>query len=294
LLDESDMMLWGWRIPFIICLLPGTVSLWGRRNLPESPEFLKWQEQQKQQLELKESQKQSQTSGAENVGSSLHRTCSFCREHAAGLLVVLVGSAPLPVAWNQALWMLSYLTSKGLPLDAAQGIGAMMQIVCAVMAISMATLTDMKGFWPGRPVMLGTLCLILAWVPLFGLVVAFPSNLGAAALGISLGFGLVLGLAGGTYHTFFVLQFPTEVRGRLFGAAWNISLAAFSGFTGAISQGLSNTSPLGPALYVSGLSLVGFATLLWAKRTQEASCKFDAQRQVDEDDVESRRAEGIA
>lgn len=35
-----QMLLWGWRVPFLLSIIPGTLSLLGRRHLEESAEFV--------------------------------------------------------------------------------------------------------------------------------------------------------------------------------------------------------------------------------------------------------------
>lgn len=35
-----QMLVWGWRVPFIASIIPGTISLMARRHLVETEEFL--------------------------------------------------------------------------------------------------------------------------------------------------------------------------------------------------------------------------------------------------------------
>eukprot|EP01134_Creolimax_fragrantissima_P003627 CFRG3627T1 len=39
-LTTDEMLLWGWRIPFLIALIPGVIAMFGRNNLVETDEFL--------------------------------------------------------------------------------------------------------------------------------------------------------------------------------------------------------------------------------------------------------------
>lgn len=41
------MLLWGWRIPFIFSVIPGTLSLMGRRHISETAEFMEMMEEEK-------------------------------------------------------------------------------------------------------------------------------------------------------------------------------------------------------------------------------------------------------
>lgn len=36
ILGDAAMMSWGWRVPFLLAILPGGVAAWGRRFIPES------------------------------------------------------------------------------------------------------------------------------------------------------------------------------------------------------------------------------------------------------------------
>ncbi|KNC78639.1 hypothetical protein SARC_08937 [Sphaeroforma arctica JP610] len=38
-LTEDEMLLWGWRIPFLVCIVPGCVTLFARRNMQETETF---------------------------------------------------------------------------------------------------------------------------------------------------------------------------------------------------------------------------------------------------------------
>merc|ERR1712032_1664978 len=42
-LGEERMMQWGWRLPFLLSIIPGAIALWGRRRMPESEVFVKEQ-----------------------------------------------------------------------------------------------------------------------------------------------------------------------------------------------------------------------------------------------------------
>jgi len=280
LLDEAHMMLWGWRIPFLVCLIPGTVSLWGRQNLPESPEFLEWQENQKQRLDQQKHEEQQLQAEANLVRSCWQRARSFCDEHAVALIVVFFGTASGGLGWNQALWSLSYARANGLSGLASLGVGSAMQVVVAVTVVVGAMVSDKKELGPYPAMLLGTSFLGLAWAPLFGFMTAFPGDPCIAFLCASLGFGVCLGLQLATFHFYFVTRFPMRVRGRLFGVTWNISLAIFGGFAGAISQGLLSITPIGPPLYVSAAAMVSLATLLWGKWAEAHNqLRHAAQRQ---------------
>ena len=52
ILGEPAMTSWGWRIPFIIALLPGTLAVCGRRCIPETPSFVHAQAEAAQAAEV--------------------------------------------------------------------------------------------------------------------------------------------------------------------------------------------------------------------------------------------------
>lgn len=39
-LGDGAMTQWGWRLPFLLALLPGSLAIWGRRRLGETAMFL--------------------------------------------------------------------------------------------------------------------------------------------------------------------------------------------------------------------------------------------------------------
>lgn len=273
LLDEDRMDLWGWRIPFVVCIVPGLVSLWGRRGLPETPDFLEWQARRQAQREEHDQQAAVATDTTGpcvpfKAAGKLHRSFAICREHIASLAVVFFGSALGGLAFYQAIWCLSFARAAGLPGEAALGIGCFMQVVVGVVVVITAAISDVRGQGPLPAMLIGTVCTVVCWLPLFRLVQLSPTDPVIVGLCVALGFGVLLGIQLGTFHFFFVSIFPTGVRAKLFGIAFNTSLAAFGGFAGVISQTLLEVTPVGPALYTLAVGMVSLLTLLCAGRAQ--------------------------
>ncbi|CAE8625714.1 unnamed protein product [Polarella glacialis] len=53
-LGPEAMLDWGWRVPFLIVLVPGLISLWGCRGLPETEIFLEEQRMRSERCEHQE------------------------------------------------------------------------------------------------------------------------------------------------------------------------------------------------------------------------------------------------
>jgi MHS family proline/betaine transporter-like MFS transporter len=264
-LTKGQMLLWGWRLPFLISILPGFVSLWGRHGLAETSEFLEWQKQRHEAQSA--TGVETFPAGSRSVmASQIRSTLRMCRTHGCALTVLFFGTALGAVAFYQSLWCINYTRSLGLSDQAALGAGVLVQLVISVTVPTVAFFMDRMGIGPYPATLIGTACFTVSVVPLFMVINASAGNTWVLFSCLVLGYGLLLGVFFATFHILFVDLFPTEVRATAFGVTFNSSFAYFGGFAGVISQALVGVTPLGPAYYACGVGLLSTAVLIWLRR----------------------------
>jgi len=256
ILTGDQMLMWGWRLPFLISIFPGLVSLWGRHGLTETTEFLKWQTQCQH----------TQSSASENMNNGvvarLRYGVRLCRTHRHAFGVLFFGTALGAAAFYQSIWCISYARGLGLSSDAALGAGVLQQVVIVVTVPIVAYLSDKMDVGPHPALLFGNVLFTCCAVPLFAVIKSNAADASIAVPCIALGYGVLLGLVFGTYHILFVDLFPTHVRATAFGFVFNSSFAIFGGFVAVISQALVEVTPLGPAYYTVAIGLLSIGVLL--------------------------------
>jgi len=272
-LGPEAMLDWGWRIPFLIVLVPGLISLWGRHGLPETEIFL---EEQRMRSERREHQEAAEldTLGHQGTAGPTRQFKDYCREFLCPVTLGFFASVAYAVAFYSGMWATSYLKKQGMPQVNALLAGCLLNLVAAVVSVCCALLSDL--FLDSNPywgVLAGSALVGLAGLPVFyalSSAVAFGSgslSLSTAAfLCLSLGWGVIVGVASSTLHVFVAELFPTSWRSRGFGLSYNLALGYFGGTAGLMDNMLSEAFPVyGPGMYWSLAGLVSLIVLLVAR-----------------------------
>ncbi|WP_079197995.1 glycine betaine/L-proline transporter ProP [Streptomyces sp. CB03911] len=243
-LDESSLLSWGWRLPFLIAGPLGLIGLYLRMRLEETPAFRKLQEQ------AGPAEKQRPRGGLRELLTTHRRALLLC------MALVLV--------YNVTDYMLlsylpTYLTAE-LAFDATHGLLVIIAAMVLMMAVNgpVGHLSDRIG---RRPVLLaGCLGFLLLSVPALLLIRR------GEQWGVLLGVGalcLLLTCFTGTMPASLPALFPTHVRYGAMSVGFNISVSLFGGTTPLVVTSLINATGdrMMPAYYMMAAAVIGLVAV---------------------------------
>jgi MHS family proline/betaine transporter-like MFS transporter len=255
-LSDSQMLSWGWRIPFLLALPLGIVGLYLRLRLEETPAF--------QKLVAHSEQHEGTPTGAAFK-------LIFVKHWRA---VLVVGG--LVIAWNVTNYMLTsymptYLTTT-LPDHGEDGTSEttseILQIVVLLILIVIITfmgrLSDRFG---RRPVLLGG-CIALIVLSLPAVLLLRLGGIAPTFIGLMV-MGLMLVCFSSTCPSTLPAMFPTEIRYGGLSIAFNLFVSAFGGTTAAVMGGLVlATGDLNwPGYYLIAAGVVGAISVYFLKES---------------------------
>jgi len=252
-IGHSEMLSWGWRIPFLLAMPMGVIAVYIRRRLDETPYF----------LTLKQEHLLAKNPLVTAVTGRKQR--------------ILLLKAFLITSLNAASFYVvaAYLPSFAIHSLKLSGVQAYMPVIVAVLSaivaeVTGARLSDRIG---RRPVLLGagTGLLILA-LPSFLLITS--ASLGAKLIGLIL-IGICTGAYAAVTNTALIEMFSTSVRVTGHGITYNLSVALFGGlapFLLAWLGGLTGSSLVG-AFYLIVLALVALPAVFVLPETAQRPLK---------------------
>ncbi|MGW8378556.1 glycine betaine/L-proline transporter ProP [Streptomyces sp. ODS28] len=270
-LSESDMLSWGWRVPFLIAGPLGLIGLYLRLKLEDTPAF------QKQLDEHDAAVKERETERHE------FRAIFIKHRHA---LMVCIG---LVLLYNVTNYMITaYLpTHLTKTLGRSTGLSDSLVLIAMVLVVVLITfvgrLSDRVG---RRPVFLSAaIAQVILAVPAFMLIRAHGTVL--PALGVLLLAALLTCFAAPSAATLPAL-FPTSIRYGAMGIGFNLSVAAFGGTTPLFTEALTDLSHdnlmPGYVLVVSGI--IGFIAALKLRETSLLPLKGSQPQVSTEEEAE--------
>jgi MHS family proline/betaine transporter-like MFS transporter len=243
-LGEQAMLDGGWRIPFLVAGPIGAFAVWFRLKVEESPAF------------------EAQRAAAQDAGQP--------REAAAGATTlrsqwrpVLVAMALVAVAntagYALTSYMPTYLTDT-LGYDPVDGTLLTVPVLVLMTGLILVAgpLSDRFG---RRPLLwFGSGSLLVLALPAFLLLAA--GHVWSTLLGLVL-MALPVACMVGVQAATLPAMFPTAVRYRSMGVAYNVALAVFGGTTPLIIEALTQGtgSDLAPAYYLMAFAVVGAVTV---------------------------------
>ena len=244
-LPESDLLAWGWRIPFFLSAIVVVVGLWVRRTLPETPAF----------AEGEKSNKTAQLPVA-----------TLFREQASDVLRVVFAALVSIVSTIFSVFTLSYaVNTMHIPKATMLTVLILANIVALAAIPLWAMLSDRIG---RRPVfVLGALgSAALIWPYMWALSTANIPMIFALGLLLS---GVVYSAANGVWPAFYGEMFDTRVR--LSGMAIGTQVGfALGGFAPTISAAILQPGPTGwmpVAGLVTGACIVAAISAFTARET---------------------------
>lgn len=256
LLDRSQMLSWGWRIPFLLALPLGVIGLYLRLRLEETPAFER----------LRASSRERR-----GLPTRTELRLIFTTHWRA---VLMVGG--LVIVWNVTNYMLTsymptYLTST-LPAHGesrtstttSQALQVVVLLLLMVIVTFLGRLSDRVG---RRPILLaGSVGLIVLSLPAVlllrvgGLVPTFGGLLVIA---------LLLVCFSSTLPSTLPAMFPTEIRYGGLAITFNIFVSAFGGTTAVVTSALVlATGDLNwPGYYLMAAGIIGAVSALLIPET---------------------------
>lgn len=247
-LTESQMLAWGWRIPFLVAGPLGLLGLYMRMKLEETPAFQAYAEQ----AEEREHDKPGWT--------------ELFRVHWPQLLKC-VG---LVLVFNVTDYMLltympSYL-SVTLGYPESKGLLLIIIVMLIMMPLNVVggIFSDRLG---RRPMIIGA-CLAILLLAVPSLLLVQSHNDVLIFLGLML-LGLSLVCFTSSMPSTLPALFYTPVRYTALSVAFNLSVSLFGGTTPLITAWLVRTTGdlLVPAYYLMGAAIVGIITMLTVRET---------------------------
>ncbi|MDJ1133109.1 MFS transporter [Streptomyces iconiensis] len=246
LLTESEMISWGWRIPFLVAGPLGIIGLYMRLKLEESPAFQQQLDEHDQLVAQRE--------------TSRHEFRTILTRQWQPLLIC-VG---LVLLYN----VTNYMVTGYLPTYQTEVLGrsshtadvlVLVGMVWVVLLITfIGRLSDHVGRRPVyRAAAIGQ---IVLGVPAFMLLRS--DGLVLPGLGVLVLATLLAGFAAPSASTLPAL-FPTSVRYAAMGIGFNFSVAAFGGTTPLVTESLvaSSQNNLTPGVYLIASGLIGLVAV---------------------------------
>jgi len=269
LLTKEEMLLWGWRLPYLSSVIPGVAVLLGRRYLEETPDFenlVKAKAEQASNLNMERGACKEQPVASE---SGMFR--QLLANHKLALLVGSLGTAAFgALSFVPPLYGAQFIRQDvGLPANVVTFSELMNYAIPALFAPVIGLLIDKCG--AGRVYTLG--------VFFGGVVVPAPVlywwahvGEGQATMSIFVGqalLGLCLALQTSVF-LWVVELFPVEVRVTGVSVAYNIGVGICGGMGPLISDaGNKVISPKAlfsaPAIYTTVFGLVSLLACLGSR-----------------------------
>jgi Na+/melibiose symporter-like transporter len=249
-LDDAQLLAWGWRVPFLVGGVFGLGAMWVRRKLHETPVF----------SELRE----HRALAAELPLKMVLR--AHPREVLLAMLLTWLLTAVVVVA---ILMMPTFLHQQGVPRTTALAANSL-AIVCAMLGtVAAGSAADRYG--EGR-VLAGWSVLAGAgfWL-LYTLAPRDPSLLFPLYALAGFGVGITARVP-----SIAVAAFPAPIRFSGLSFSYNVAYAICGGATPVLVTLAMRRDPLAPAQYLAAMAVVGVALGLWVEARSRAGVRTDA------------------
>lgn len=226
-LNEQQLLAFGWRIPFLIGGILGVFSFYIRRQMTESPLFIAFQNQEKK-------------ARVPLVEAITH----YWPQIIQGLALTALGAVMINLIF---LYMPTYLSSiLAYPKQQANALSTLNLMFYSLLLIVTCWLADQVG--RKRVLLMGSIGFMLCSYFLFTLL-AYQTT---AALISALFILALLSSCIMVYPSFLVELFPTSVRYTGIAIAYNLAFACFGGVTPLIATYLvkSTGHVIAPSYYL--------------------------------------------
>lgn len=265
LLGEETMFLWGWRLPFVIAVVPGTISLVGRRLLAKAEVKLGCEDGKsagnREPSDIAEKARNGgvcQAQASKSVVAVMRETCT------SHLLAIVFASLSVSchavIQYLGLAWTKSYLARHGTGVDVQLMAGMCSRGFMILLGIPVGWLADIYGI--GSLMFVGAFAQTILAVPLWIALRSIPSS--TAGIVSLYGFGLgSLGALNTTVSFLYIVElFPATVRNVGVGIGWNVGLAIFGGCSPMLAEALLRVSPNAPGLLISSAGALTCVTVI--------------------------------
>ncbi|MCS0605367.1 glycine betaine/L-proline transporter ProP [Streptomyces sp. LP11] len=255
-LSDSQMLQWGWRIPFLVAAPLGLIGLYLRLRLDETPAFQKLEGGQAKATEAADT---VETSAAADLGKIFTR---YWRP--------LVLCLALVAAYNITDYMLLSYMPTYLSDELGYGTNHGLLILLLVMVLQMCVINQvgrLSDRFGRKPLLMtGMLGFLLLSVPAFLLI--RQGSVVLITIGLLL-MGLSLVAMLGTMSAALPAIFPTHVRYGSLSVAYNLATSVFGGTTPLVITALISAygTNLMPAYYATAAAVVGVIAVLCMPET---------------------------
>ena len=228
--DESEVLAWAWRLPFVIGGVFGLLAMYLRRQLHETPVFAELQARRALAAELP--------------------LKAVVRDHAGAVLLAMLLTWLLTAAVVVTLLMMPTLL-QGLGVSRGDALSGNTLAICATVAANLVAGWLADRFGAGRVLVLWSVLLGIAFWMFYAnaLAGAYSPALYALA-GFAVGVtALVPAIAVGT--------FPPQVRFSGLSFAYNVAYAIAGGLTPVLLSLAIKDDPAAPMHYIAGMAVLG-------------------------------------
>jgi MHS family proline/betaine transporter-like MFS transporter len=251
-LSESEMISWGWRIPFLVGLPLGLIGLYLRSRIEDTPVFRELQ--QKQEVEH----------GATSALKDLLRVYWRPILRLFGLVVAL-NIADYTLLTYMPTYMSGSLGMTPTQADVVVLIGQLVMMALIGVAGATSDRVGRKPLWWFSLIAIFVLAVPAFWV--------MGQGVGWAVVGFTL-LGLIFLPQLGTISGTFPAMFPTHVRYAGMAIGYNVATAAFGGTASYVNDATvtATGNRYMPAFYLMLAMVVGMIALV--KVPETAGCSI--------------------
>ncbi|CAD0298755.1 glycine betaine/L-proline transporter ProP [Xanthomonas hortorum pv. cynarae] len=249
-LSQTQMLEWGWRIPFLVAGPLGLLGLYMRMKLEETPAFRAYTAQSEQ--------RERQTAG--------QGLLTLLRLHWPQLLKC-VG---LVLVFNVTDYMLlTYMPSYlSVTMGYAESKGLLLIILVMLVMMPLNIVGGLFSDKLGRRPMIIGACIALFVLAIPCLMLIGSGHDGLIFTGLML-LGLALVCFTSSMPSTLPALFYTPVRYSALSIGFNVSVSLFGGTTPLVTAWLVERTgdPLVPAYYLMGAAAIGLVTMLFVRET---------------------------
>jgi len=266
-IGPDAMLVWGWRVPFLICIFPGLLAMWGRNRLHDEDIFVEKASHEENSCESElslEAEEASSSTTASTIGvknSEPLSTGHLFTKYWPNLLIGFGGTVGIATMWFvPPFWTLSAILAPHVGAADALWIGNSAQLIGLTITPIAGWLTDKMGVaWT---LLVGAAFFALTALPVYAWIYDDPGEL-SGYMGVGVFYGLAQGWSGAVIYLFVAELFPSEIRSQGIAASYNIAVSFVGGFGSLISQALFDFFPwVAPGAYFSAMGLTSVITLL--------------------------------